>query len=178
MDILRVYCLKTLNKLSIYPWVTPPLPPVSGKSELGESPKATLLSLASVWVFASWDCRRLHTSNTPVSLAIRTTSTTSALTGTYCCHPCPLTLVVTRKANRMLLFYGNQFGYRLVKDFAPWATRKGGVYRRSRNHNRHVGRTLQCGLLRCTRLSVRFKVRRMIRRFIGVLELGFGLVNL
>ena len=28
MGKLRVYCLKTLNKLSIYPWVTPPLPPV------------------------------------------------------------------------------------------------------------------------------------------------------
>ena len=126
----------------------------------------------------SWDYRRLHTSNTPVSSAIRTASTTSTLTGTYCCHPRPSTLVVTRKANRMFLFYGNQLGHRLVKDLAPWTTREHGIYKRRRDHNRHVSGTLWRGLLRHTWFGVRLEVRRMIRGFIGILQLGFGSVNL
>ena len=78
----------------------------------------------------------------------------------------------------MFLLYGNQLGHQLVKDLTPWTTRKGGVYGRSRNHNRHVGRTLWHGLFRYARLSIGLKVRRMIRGFIGVLELGFGSVDL
>ena len=73
-----------------------------GESKLGEPSKTTLFSLASVWILASWDCRRLHTSNTPIPSAIRTTSTTSTLTRTYRCHPCTLTLVIARNCNGKL----------------------------------------------------------------------------
>ena len=151
---------------------------LSGEPELSKSSKTTLLSLTSVWVLASWDYRRLHMSNAPISSGIRTTSTTSTLTGTYRCHPRPSTLVVARKANRMLLLYGNQLGYRLVQDLAPWATRKGGIDRRSRHHDWDIGRMLRRGLLRHARLGISFKVRRMVRRLIGVLKLGLGSVNL
>ena len=151
---------------------------LSGKSELGEPSETTLLLFTSVWVFASWDCRRLHTSNAPISSAIRTTPTTSALTRTYHCHPRPSTLVVTRKADRMLLFYGNQLGHWLIKDLAPWATRKGGIHRRSRDNNRHIGGALWCGLFGHARLGISLEVQRMVRRLISVLKLGLGSVNL
>ena len=78
----------------------------------------------------------------------------------------------------MFLFYGNQFGNRLIKNLATGTTREGGINRRSGNHNRNVGRTLQLGLLGNARLGIRFEVRRMIRRFVGVLKLRFGSVNL
>ena len=45
MDILRVYCLKTLNKLSIYPWVTPPLPPVCPGCEVLNEPVTELVPI-------------------------------------------------------------------------------------------------------------------------------------
>ena len=147
MGKLRVYCLKTLKKPSIYP--------------LGNTPSAPS-----------------DTSNTPVSSAIRTTPTTSALTGTYCCHPRPSTLVVTRKASRMLFFYGNQLGHRLVQNLATWTAWERGVNGQTRNHDRNICRALWRSLLRNARFSVSLKVRRMIRRFIGILELGFGSVNL
>ena len=159
MGILRVCCLKTLKKPSIYP--------------LGNTPSAP-----SVWIFASWDCGRLHTSNTPISSVIRTTSTTSTLTGTYRDHPRSSTLVVTRKTNRMFLFYGDKLGYWLVKNLATRTTRKRGINRRTRNHDWDVGKVLWRGLLRHTRLSICLEVRCMIRRLIGILEFGFGLVNL
>ena len=151
---------------------------LSGESEFGEPSKTTLLSLTSVWVFASWDCRGLHTSNTPVSSAIRTTSTTSTLTGTYRSHPRPSTLVVTRQANRMLLFYRHQLSHRLVKNLTAWTARKRGIDRRSWDHNRNVGRLLWRGLFRDAQLGISLEVRRMVRRLIGVLKLGFGSVNL
>ena len=138
----------------------------------------TLFSLASVWILASWDCQRLHTSNTPISSAIRTTPTMSTLTRTYHSHPRPSTLVVTRRANQMLLFYRNQLGHWLVKDLAAWATRKHGVDRRTWNHDRHVGRTLRRGLLGHTQLSVCLKIRHMVRGLIGVLKFGLGPINL
>ena len=148
------------------------------KSELGESPEMTLFSFASVWIFASWDYRRLHTSNAPISSAIRMTSTTSTLTGTYRSHPRPSTLVVTRKASRMLLFYGNQFGHRLVQDLTTWATWERGVDRRTWNHNRNIGGALWRCLLGNAWLGIRFEVRRVVRRLISIFELGFGSVNL
>ena len=117
-------------------------------------------------------------SNAPISLAIRTTSMTSTLTGTYRSHPCPSTLVITREANRMLLFYGNELGHWLVEDLATRTTGESGINRRSRHHNWDVGRALRCGLLGNTWLGIRLEVRRMIRRFIGVLKLGLGSVNL
>ena len=52
---------------------------LSGEPKLGKPPKTTLLSFAVIGVLASWDCRGLHVSNTPISLAIRTASTMSAL---------------------------------------------------------------------------------------------------
>ena len=142
---------------------------LSGKSEFGELSETTLFSLASVWIFASWDCRRLHTSNAPISLAIRTTSTTSTLTGMYRSHPRPSTLVVTRQTDRMLLFYGNQLGHWLVKNLTSWTTRKGGIYRRCGNHDRNIGRTLRRGLLGNAWLSISLKVRSMVRRLISIL---------
>ena len=149
-----------------------------GEPELSESSETTLFSLAPVWVFASWDCRRLHASNTPVSSAIRTTPTTSTLTRMYRSHPRSSTLVVTREVNRMFLFYEDEFGHWLVKNLATWTTREHGIDRWTRNHNRDVGRALWPGLLRHAWLSICFKVRRMIRRFIGVLKLGLGSVDL
>ena len=151
---------------------------LSGEPKLGEPSEMTLFSLTSIWVFASWNCRGLHTSNAPISPAIRTTPTTSTLTGTYRSHPRPSTLVVTRKANRMFLFYRNKLSHWLVKDLATWTTRKRGVDGWSRNHNWDISRTFQHGLLRHAWLSICFKVRRMIQRFIGVLKLGFGSINL
>ena len=91
---------------------------LSSNPKLGKLPKMTLLLLALIWILASWDCGRLHTSDTPVSSAIRTTSTISALTGTHRCHPCTLTLVVMRKGDWMFLFDGDQFSHQLVKDLA------------------------------------------------------------
>ena len=151
---------------------------LSGKSELGESSKAALLLIASVWIFASWDYRRLHTSNTTISSAIRTTSTTSALTRTYRGHPRSSTLIITRETNRTLLFYGNKLGHWLVENLATRTTRECGINRRTRHHNWNIGRTLWRGLLRNARLSIRFKVRCVIRRFIGILKLGFGSIDL
>ena len=78
----------------------------------------------------------------------------------------------------MLLLYGNQFGHRLVQDFTTWATREGGIHRRSRNHDWNIGGMLQRGLLRHTWLGIGLEVGCMIRRFVGVLQLGFGSVNL
>ena len=78
----------------------------------------------------------------------------------------------------MFLFYGNQLGNRLVKNLATGTTRKGGIYRRSGNHNRNVGRTLRRGLLGNTRLSISLEVQGMVRRLIGVLEFGLGPIDL
>ena len=151
---------------------------LSGESELSESSKMTLFSFTTVWVFASWDYRGLHTSNAPVSSAIRTTPTTSMLTKTHRSHPRPLPLIVTRETNRMFLFYGNQLSHWLVKNLATRTTRKRGVDRRTRDHDWHIGRTLWCGLLRHAWLSICLEVRCMVRRFVSILEFRLGSVNL
>ena len=144
---------------------------LSSEPKLGEPSETALFSFASVWIFASWNCRRLHMSNTPISLAIRTMSTTSTLTRTYCCHPRPSTLVITRKANWMFLFYGDEFCYRLVQDLTTRTTRECGIDGRSRDNNWNVCWTFRSGLLRNTRLGISFKIRCMVRRLIGVLQL-------
>ena len=126
----------------------------------------------------SWDCRRLHTSNAPISSAIRTTPTTSTLTRTYRCHPCPTTLVITREHNWMIFLNGNKFRHWLVKDLTTWTTWKRSIDGRSRDNNRNIGWTLRRSLLRHARLSIHFEVRRMSRRFIGILKLGLGSINL
>ena len=151
---------------------------LSSESKLGKSSEMTLFTLELVWVFASWDYRRLHTSNTPVSSAIRTTPTTSTLTGTYRCHPRPSTLIVTGKANWMLLLDRNKLGHWLVKNLTTWATWKRGVYGRSWNHNWDISRALRRGLLRHAWLGIGFKVRRMVRRLIGILKLRLSSINL
>ena len=110
--------------------------------------------------------------------ATRTASTTSTLTGTHRCHPRPSTLVVTRKANRMFLFNGNQLSHRLVKNLATRTTRERGINRRSWHHNWDVGRALRRSLLRNAQLGIRLKVRGMIRRLVGILEFGLGPVDL
>ena len=138
----------------------------------------TLFSLTSVWILTSWDYRRLHTSNTPVSLAIRTTSTMSALTGTYHSHPCTPTLVIARSRNRMILLDRNKLGHWFVKNLTTWTTRKCGINGWTWNHDWHIGRALWCALFRNARLSIRFEVRRMIRRFIDIIKLGLGSINL
>ena len=78
----------------------------------------------------------------------------------------------------MLLLYGNQLGHWLVKDLAAWTARKRGINRQTRHHNWNVGRALRGGLLRNAWLSIGLEVRRVIRRFIGVLQLRLGPVNL
>ena len=117
-------------------------------------------------------------SNTPISSVIRMTSTTSTLTGTYHCHPCPSTLVVTGKANWMLLLDRNKLGHWFVKNLATWATWECGANRQSWNHNWDISRVLRCGLLRHAWLGIGFKVQHMVRRLIGILKLGLGSINL
>ena len=78
----------------------------------------------------------------------------------------------------MLFLYGDQLSYWLVEDLTTWTTWEHGVDGRTWNHNRDICGTLGCGLLRNARLSISLEVRRMIQRFIGVLELGLGSVNL
>ena len=78
----------------------------------------------------------------------------------------------------MLFFDQNEFSYRFIENLATGTTRKGGVYGRSWNHNRHVGRALRLGLLRHVQLSICLEVRGVIRRFIGILEFGLGPINL
>ena len=78
----------------------------------------------------------------------------------------------------MFLFYGNQLGNRLVKNLAAWTARKRGVNGLTRNHDWNIGRAFWRGLLGNSWLGIRFEVRCIIRRFVSVLKLGFGLVNL
>ena len=78
----------------------------------------------------------------------------------------------------MFFFYGNQLGHRLVQNLPPWTTRERGVYRRTGNHNRDICRALRRGLFRHARFGVSLEVRRMVRRLIGVLQLGLGSINL
>ena len=117
-------------------------------------------------------------SNTPISSAIRMTPTMSTLTRTYRCHPCTSTLVIARDCDGMILFDRNKFSHWLVKDLATWTTRERGVNGWSWNNNGNVCWAFWCSLFRNAQLSIGFKVRRMIRRFIGVLKLGLGSINL
>ena len=151
---------------------------LSSKPKLGKPSKMTLLAFTSIWVLASWDYRRLHMSNAPISSAIRTASTTSVLTRTYRCHPCASTLVVTRKHNWMFFLYGNELCHWLVKDLTTWATWELGIDGQSQNHDQNICWTFQSRLLRNTRLSISLKIRCIIRRFISVFELRLSLVNL
>ena len=151
---------------------------LSSEAELGEPPETTLFSLASVWIFVSWDCRGLHASNAPISSAIRMTSITSALTGTYHCHPRTPTLVIARNCDGMFLFYGNEFSHWLVKNLTTWTTGKGSVNRWSQNHDWDIGRMFCRRLLRNAWFSIRFKVRRMVRRLFGIFEFGLGSIDL
>ena len=151
---------------------------LSSEPELGELPETALFALTSVWVLASWDCGRLHTSDTPVSSAIRMASLMSALARMYRCHPCTSTLVVTRERNWMILLYGNEFSHWLVQNLAAWTTRKCGINRGSRNHNWNIRQMLWSSLFGHAQLSVSFEVRRVVQSLIGVLELRLGSVNL
>ena len=151
---------------------------LSSEPKVGELSETTLFSFASVWIFASWDCRRLHTGNTPISSAIRMTSTTSTLTRMYRCHPCPSTLVITRKVDRMFLFNRNKLCHWLIKNLATWATWKCGIYWRSWNDDGNICWMLRRSLLRHTWLSISFKVQCVVRRRIGILKLGFGSTSL
>ena len=102
----------------------------------------------------------------------------SALASTYRCHPCALTLVVTRNHNGMIFLYGNELCYWLVKDLAPRTTRECCVNWRSRNNDRNVCWTLQSGLLRHAWLGISLEIQRMVRRLISILELGLGSIDL
>ena len=103
---------------------------------------------------------------------------TSALTRMHRCHPCSLTLVVMRKGDGMFLFYGNEFCYWLIKDFAAWTIRKHGINLRSWDHDWNVCWTLWSSLLRHTRLGISLEVWRVVWRLISVLKLGLGSVDL
>ena len=78
----------------------------------------------------------------------------------------------------MVLLDRDKLGHRLIKNLTTGTTRECGINRRTWNHNRNIGSLLWCGLSRHARFGIRLKVRRMIRRFIGVLKLRFGSVNL
>ena len=78
----------------------------------------------------------------------------------------------------MLLFYGDKLGHGLVQNFATRTTRERSIDRRTWHHDWNIGRAFWHGLLRHARLGIGFKVQRMIRRFIGILKLGLGPINL
>ena len=78
----------------------------------------------------------------------------------------------------MILLDGDKLSHQLIKNLAAWTTRERGVNRRTRNHNRDIGRMLQRSLLWHAWLGVSLKVRCVIRRIVGVLKFGFGSVNL
>ena len=78
----------------------------------------------------------------------------------------------------MFLFDRNQFGHRLVKYLVTWTTWKRGIDWRSWNNNWNICWTFQSSLIGNTWLGIGFKVRRMVRRLISVLKLGFSLINL
>ena len=80
--------------------------------------------------------------------------------------------------HRMLLFNGNELHHWLVENLTTQTTRKRGVDRRTRHHDWNISRAFWRSLLRHAWLGVRLKVQRMIQRFIGILELGLGSVNL
>ena len=117
-------------------------------------------------------------SNAPISLAIRTASVMSTLTRMYCCHPCALTLVITRYRDRMFFLYRNEPCHWLVKDLATWTTWERGIDWWCWNHDRNVRRTLWGTLLQNTWLGIGLKIQCVVRRLIGVLELRLGPVNL
>ena len=54
----------------------------SSEPKPGKPSKPILLLFTLVWILTSWDCWWLHTSNTTISLAIRTTPTITTLTYT------------------------------------------------------------------------------------------------
>ena len=138
----------------------------------------TLFLLASVWILVSWDCGRLHMSNTPISLMIRTATMTSMLTRTHCCHTCTSTLIVTRECNGMLLFNWNQCSHWLIENLAPWATWEGCVDQRGRYHDGNIRWVFRSSLLRNARLSICLEVWSMVWWLIGILELRLSSIDL
>ena len=78
----------------------------------------------------------------------------------------------------MFLLYGNQLGNQFVKDLAAQAARKRSIDRQTWNYYRNIGRAFRRGLIRNIWLGIGLKVRRMVRRFVGVLQLRLGSVNL
>ena len=125
----------------------------------------------------SWDCGRLHTSSTPISLVIRTASTMSTLTGMYHCHPCTSTLIVVREHNGMVLFNQHQRSYQFVENLTTGTTWKGSINWQCWYHNRNIGWALRNWLLWNAQLSIRLKIRGVIQGFISVLELCVRVVR-
>ena len=78
----------------------------------------------------------------------------------------------------MILLDRDELGHWFIENLAARTTRECGVNWRSGNHNRNVCRALRRGLFRHARLGISLKVRRMVRRLIGILKLGFGSVDL
>ena len=117
-------------------------------------------------------------SDTPISSAIRMASTTSALTRTYHCHPHASTLIVTRKRNRMFFLHKNELHHWLIQDLTTQTTWECGIDWQSWDHDQNICWTFWSGLLRNTWLGISLKVRHVIQRFISVLQLGLGSIDL
>ena len=126
----------------------------------------------------SWDYRRLHTSDTPISSAIRMAAMMSMLTGMHRCHPHTPTLIVTRKRNWVILFDGDKFRHWFIQSLTTRTTQEHCVDRWYGNHNGNICWTFWSSLLRNTRLSVSLEIRRVIQRLVGIFKLRFSLVNL
>ena len=148
------------------------------KPKLGKSLEITLLLLTSVWILVSWDWGRLHTSNTPVSSAIGMATMTSTLTGTYCCHPHPLTLIITRKYNRMIFFNQHPCRHQFIENLTSGATRKGCVNWWCWDHNGNICWTFQSSFFRNTWFRVGLEVQGVVQQFISIFKLQFSTVKL
>ena len=78
----------------------------------------------------------------------------------------------------MFLFDGNKFGHWFIKDLTTQTTWKHGIDWWHWNHDWNIHWTFWSGLFGNTWLSISFKVRSMIRGFIGALKLGFSSIDL
>ena len=117
-------------------------------------------------------------SNTPISSVIRTASTMNTLTGTHCCHPHTLTLIVTRKHNQIILFDGDELCHRLIKNLAPWTTQECYVDQWCWNHNGNICWAFRSSLFRNTWLGISLKIQGMVQRLIGILKFRLSSINL
>ena len=102
----------------------------------------------------------------------------STLTRMHHCHPHTSTLIATRKCDRMILFNGDKLCHWFVQSLATRTTGKSCIDWWCWNHNGNICWTLQGSLLGYTWISISLEVQRMIRRLIGILEFGLGLINL